>query len=119
VNTRRLLPLGLAVTVLLALAGIASHGRPLAGSRGQRADCDVLRLRRDNVASCDRRGVASSSSPSQRVRRAAAPRFPQSRQLVHLAGALPRMSSSTGFSALQFEQALPGSSIRDKACSPA
>jgi hypothetical protein len=32
---RRLLPLGLAVTVLLALAGIASHGRPLAGSRGR------------------------------------------------------------------------------------
>ncbi len=32
---RRLLPLGLAVTVLLALAGIASHGRPLAGSRGK------------------------------------------------------------------------------------
>ncbi len=28
---RRLLPLGLAVAVLLALAGIASHGRPLAG----------------------------------------------------------------------------------------
>jgi len=35
VNARRLLPLGLAVTVLLALAGIASHGRPLAGSRGR------------------------------------------------------------------------------------
>jgi hypothetical protein len=34
-NIRRLLPLGLAVTVLLALAGIASHGRPLAGSRGR------------------------------------------------------------------------------------
>jgi hypothetical protein len=34
-NMRRLLPLGLAVTVLLALAGIASHGRPLAGSRGR------------------------------------------------------------------------------------
>jgi hypothetical protein len=32
---RRLLPLGLAVVVLLALAGIASHGRPLAGSRGR------------------------------------------------------------------------------------
>ena len=32
---RRLLPLGLAVTVLLAFAGIASHGRPLAGSRGR------------------------------------------------------------------------------------
>jgi Domain of unknown function (DUF4129) len=34
-NMRRLLPLGLAVTLLLALAGIASHGRPLAGSRGR------------------------------------------------------------------------------------
>jgi hypothetical protein len=32
---RRLLPLGLAVMVLLALAGIASHGRPLAGGRGR------------------------------------------------------------------------------------
>jgi hypothetical protein len=31
VNRRRLLPLGAAVVVLLALAGIASHGRPLAG----------------------------------------------------------------------------------------
>jgi hypothetical protein len=30
-NSRRLLPLGLAVAVLLALAGIASHGRPLSG----------------------------------------------------------------------------------------
>jgi hypothetical protein len=35
VNKRRLLPLGAAVIVLLALAGIASHGRPLAaGGRG-------------------------------------------------------------------------------------
>jgi hypothetical protein len=34
VNTRRLLPLGLAVAVLVAVAGIASHGRPLAGGRG-------------------------------------------------------------------------------------
>jgi hypothetical protein len=34
VNRRRLLPLGLAVAVLLGLAGIASHGRPLAGGRG-------------------------------------------------------------------------------------
>ena len=34
-STRRLLPLGVAVTVLLALAGIASHGRPLAGTRGR------------------------------------------------------------------------------------
>jgi hypothetical protein len=33
-NMRRLLPLGLAVAVLLALAGVASHGRPLAGGRG-------------------------------------------------------------------------------------
>jgi Domain of unknown function (DUF4129) len=32
---RRLVPLGLAVTVLVALAGIASHGRPLAGGRGR------------------------------------------------------------------------------------
>jgi hypothetical protein len=31
---RRLLPLGAAVVVLLALAGIASHGRPLAGGSG-------------------------------------------------------------------------------------
>jgi hypothetical protein len=31
-NRRKLLPLGLAVALLLALAGIASHGRPLAGS---------------------------------------------------------------------------------------
>jgi hypothetical protein len=30
-NRRRLLPLGLAVALLLALAGIASHGRPLSG----------------------------------------------------------------------------------------
>jgi hypothetical protein len=30
-NRRRLLPLGLAVALLLALAGVASHGRPLAG----------------------------------------------------------------------------------------
>ena len=34
-NTRRLLPLGLAVTALLVLAGIASHGRPLSGGRGR------------------------------------------------------------------------------------
>jgi hypothetical protein len=34
VSTRRLLPLGLAVTALLVLAGIASHGRPLSGGRG-------------------------------------------------------------------------------------
>jgi Domain of unknown function (DUF4129) len=34
VNARRLLPLGLAVTVLLAAAGLASHGRPLSRSRG-------------------------------------------------------------------------------------
>jgi Domain of unknown function (DUF4129) len=34
VHVRRLLPLGLAVAGLLALAGIASHGRPLTGSRG-------------------------------------------------------------------------------------
>ena len=33
-TSRRLLPLGVAVTVLLALAGIASHGRPLSGGRG-------------------------------------------------------------------------------------
>ena len=31
---RRLVPLGLLVAVLLAAAGIASHGRPLAGGRG-------------------------------------------------------------------------------------
>ncbi|HVP75698.1 MAG TPA: DUF4129 domain-containing protein [Gaiellaceae bacterium] len=31
---RRLLPLALGVTALLVLAGIASHGRPLSGSRG-------------------------------------------------------------------------------------
>src|SRR6266446_8901344 len=30
-NRRRLLPLGLAVAALLALAGVASHGRPLVG----------------------------------------------------------------------------------------
>jgi Domain of unknown function (DUF4129) len=35
VSTRRLLPLGLAVTALLVLAGIASHGRPLSGGRGR------------------------------------------------------------------------------------
>ena len=34
VHARRLLPLGLAVTVLLAAAGLASHGRPLSRSRG-------------------------------------------------------------------------------------
>ena len=34
-NTRRLLPLGLAVAALLVVAGIASHGRPLAGGRGR------------------------------------------------------------------------------------
>ena len=33
-NARRLIPLGLVVAVLLAAAGIASHGRPLAGGRG-------------------------------------------------------------------------------------
>ena len=33
-NARRLIPLGLLVAVLLAAAGIASHGRPLAGGRG-------------------------------------------------------------------------------------
>jgi hypothetical protein len=33
-NTRRLIPLGLLVAVLLAAAGIASHGRPLAGGGG-------------------------------------------------------------------------------------
>jgi Domain of unknown function (DUF4129) len=33
-NARRLVPLGLVVAVLLAAAGIASHGRPLAGGRG-------------------------------------------------------------------------------------
>ncbi len=33
-NARRLVPLGLLVAVLLAVAGIASHGRPLAGGRG-------------------------------------------------------------------------------------
>jgi len=32
--SRRLLPLALGVTALLVLAGIASHGRPLSGSRG-------------------------------------------------------------------------------------
>jgi hypothetical protein len=35
VSTRRWLPLGLAVTALLVLAGIASHGRPLSGGRGR------------------------------------------------------------------------------------
>src|SRR6185295_1019803 len=35
VNRRGLLPLGLAVTALLVLAGIASHGRPLSGGRGR------------------------------------------------------------------------------------
>jgi hypothetical protein len=34
VSGRRLVPLGLAVAALVALAGIASHGRPLSGSRG-------------------------------------------------------------------------------------
>jgi hypothetical protein len=34
VSGRRLLPVGLAVTALLLLAGIASHGRPLSGGRG-------------------------------------------------------------------------------------
>ncbi len=33
-HARRLLPLALGVTALLVLAGIASHGRPLSGSRG-------------------------------------------------------------------------------------
>ncbi len=33
-QARRLLPLGLVVTVLLAAAGLASHGRPLSASRG-------------------------------------------------------------------------------------
>jgi Domain of unknown function (DUF4129) len=33
-QARRLLPLALGVTVLLVLAGIASHGRPLSASRG-------------------------------------------------------------------------------------
>ncbi|MHB8469728.1 MAG: DUF4129 domain-containing protein [Gaiellaceae bacterium] len=33
-STRRWLPLGLGVTVLLVVAGIASHGRPLSRSRG-------------------------------------------------------------------------------------
>jgi Domain of unknown function (DUF4129) len=33
-NARRLVSLGLVVAVLLAAAGIASHGRPLAGGRG-------------------------------------------------------------------------------------
>jgi len=32
VDRRRLLPLGLAVAALLAVAGIASHGRPLSGA---------------------------------------------------------------------------------------
>jgi 4-amino-4-deoxy-L-arabinose transferase-like glycosyltransferase len=34
VGARRLIPLGAAVTALLALAGVASHGRPLSGGRG-------------------------------------------------------------------------------------
>jgi hypothetical protein len=34
VSARRLIPLGLAVAVLLAAAGIASHGRPLSGGDG-------------------------------------------------------------------------------------
>ena len=34
-NMRRLLPLGLAVTALLVLVAIASHGRPLSGGRGR------------------------------------------------------------------------------------
>jgi hypothetical protein len=34
VDVRRLLPIGLAVTALLVLAGIASHGRPLSTGRG-------------------------------------------------------------------------------------
>ena len=34
-STRRLVPLGLGVTALLVLAGIASHGRPLSGGRGR------------------------------------------------------------------------------------
>ena len=33
-NARRLLPVGIVVTLLLAAAGLASHGRPLTGSRG-------------------------------------------------------------------------------------
>ena len=33
-SARRLIPLGLLVAVLLAAAGIASHGRPLSGGRG-------------------------------------------------------------------------------------
>jgi hypothetical protein len=33
-NARRLVPLGLLVAVLLAAAGIASHGKPLSGGRG-------------------------------------------------------------------------------------
>ena len=33
-KSRRLLPLGAAVAVLLAVAGVASHGRPLSGGRG-------------------------------------------------------------------------------------
>jgi Domain of unknown function (DUF4129) len=35
VNARRLLPLGLGITALLVVAGVASHGRPLAGGRGR------------------------------------------------------------------------------------
>ena len=34
-NARRLVPLGLGVTALLVVAGIASHGKPLAGGRGR------------------------------------------------------------------------------------
>jgi len=34
VDVRRLLPIGLVVTALLVLAGIASHGRPLSAGRG-------------------------------------------------------------------------------------
>jgi hypothetical protein len=34
VNARRVLPLGVGVALLVALAGIASHGRPLSGGRG-------------------------------------------------------------------------------------
>ena len=33
-NARRVLPLGVAVALLVALVGIASHGRPLSGGRG-------------------------------------------------------------------------------------
>lgn len=34
-SARRLLPVGIGVTALLVVAGIASHGRPLAGGRGR------------------------------------------------------------------------------------